>query len=528
MGFEPPKCYPGTRIAIKKDLIEWVQNIEQRHSIYHLYAPAGSGKTAIAKTLSDHFSDFGDLLASFFFSRTIETRNTAQRFIATIAYQVALNLPCTKQFVVEAFLNDPAIVHKNLRTQMEKLILEPLSKACSLPIQVERAAERLEWPRLLVIDGLDECHGEETQVEILSVISDLAHRRPFPLAIFISCRPEIHIRKAFQELDLLNRLSRKISLSNEYSSKDDIRLFLESKFAEIREAHSKNMPFPSDWPGKEILNALVRKSSGHFIYASVVTNYVGVNDDNPIERLRVVLGLAESANDEKPFTQLDTLYTRILESIRARHLPIIMDAFSFSLEPVLWPEQPGRISMDGQLLLDEPDLRVGLAKLKGILVDVSHFPFHGVHVNFLHSSFSDFLLDSDRSGTFHISVAEAHANIAVYLLKRHIMDTSGASISEIDISKCFHFVVVNESLSKTAIASLVTHLPFAAPKNELHCQLQRLNHPQLVVNVIKLCNSLDEHGVFFDAGAVLHGLIGSLGKSVSAHGIKEVAKPDLS
>jgi hypothetical protein len=201
-----------------------------------------------------------------------------------------------------------------------------------------------------------------------------------------------------------------------------------------------------------------------------------------------------------------------------------MDAFSFSLEPVLWPEQPGRINMNGQLLLDEPDLRVGLAKLKGILVDFSLIPFHGVHVNFLHSSFSDFLLDSDRSGTYHISVAEAHANIAVYLLNRHIMDTSGAFVSEIDISKCFPFVIVNESLSKTAIASLVTHLPFAAPKNELHCQLQRLNHPQLVVNVIKLCNSPDEHGVFFDAGAVLQGLIGSLGKSVSTHRIKEVAK----
>ena len=404
---------------------------------------------------------------------------------------------------------------------MEKLILEPLSKACVLSI---REAERLEWPRLLVIDGLDECHGEETQVEILSMISDLAHRGPFPLAIFISCRPEIHIRNAFQELHLLNRLSRKISLSNEYSSKDDIRLFLESKFAEIREAHSKNMPFPSDWPGKEILNALVRKSSGHFIYASVVTNYVGVNDDNPVERLRVVLGLAEGVDDEKPFTQLDTLYTRILESTRARYLPVIMDAFSFSLEPVLWPEQPRRSSLSWQLLLDEPDLRVGLAKLTGILVDFSSVFFHGVHVNFLHSSFSDFLLDSDRSGTYHISVAEAHANIAVYLLNRHIMDTSGASISEIDISKYFPFVVVSKSLSKAAIESLVTHLPFAAPKNELHCQLQRLNHPQLVVNVIRLCNSPDELGVCFDVGEGLQRLIGSLWKSVSTHGIKEVAK----
>ena len=421
-----------------KDLVKWVEDIERHPPIYHLYAPAGSGKTAIAKTLSDHFSDPGypsnmRLLASFFFSRTVEGRNSAQRFIATIAYQVAVNLPCTKSHILEAVQNNPAIFDNDLQTQMHKLILEPLRKAPKNPIQ---AGDEASWPRLLVIDGLDECNGEETQVKILDVISDLAHRMP-SLAIFLSCRPEIHIRRAFQELVLLNRLSIKICLSDEYHTAGDIRLFLESKFQEIREAHANYMTFPSDWPGKETLDVLVSKSSGHFIYASVVTKYIGALDDNPIERLSIVLGLAENV-DEKPFIQLDALYMRILESIKPKHLPIIKDAFSFALEPSLSPIAPSeRIYMAAPLLLDEDDLRVALAKLHGVLINFFIAPFnevhvdfpfplsrcfHGVRVDFLHSSFSDFLLDNDRSGVYHISVTGAHTNIAVYIIDRHIQN----------------------------------------------------------------------------------------------------------
>ena len=72
IDFELPACYPGTGEAIMKDLFNWVESDYQNHPIYHLYAPLGSGKTTIAKTLSDHFSKRDEhsnklLLASFFF-----------------------------------------------------------------------------------------------------------------------------------------------------------------------------------------------------------------------------------------------------------------------------------------------------------------------------------------------------------------------------------------------------------------------------------------------------------------------------
>jgi len=422
-----PKCYPGTREAIMRDLIHWFEQDCRAYPLYHLYAPVGSGKTAIAKTLADHFCNYDDpsknsLLATFFFSRTTESRSNARAFIATIAYQVAKNLPPVATHIMEAATSDPAIFERDIFVQMRTLLLNPLRHACTVGLECGQATSH--WPRLIVIDGLDECHNTETQINILRVITELARYRPFPLAIFLSCRLELHIRSSFMDPHL-SRLALKTDLSNrKYDSESDIRRFLESKFREIRNSHcvTTGIILPSDWPGPEIIKKLVRKSSGHFIYPSLVVKYVGSLDDNPADRLKVVLGLPESRPDsptaeERPFRQLDALYSQILASIKPNSLPAVLNAFCFALVPY-----------GGSMLLDEPKIRARLAKLKGILISVLSHRRQGrraeIAVAFLHSSFSDFLLDPARSGRYYIDLKGAHADIAVYLLKKYIENNS--------------------------------------------------------------------------------------------------------
>jgi hypothetical protein len=421
IDFEVSECYPGTGEAIMKDLLDWVEIAYQNRPIYHLYAPVGSGKTTIAKTLSNHFSESDSnrrLLASFFFCKESKDRNNVKRFIPTIAYQIAVKIPCAKPFIMETINNDPAVIHSNLQTQMQKLILEPLQRA----YEVEQKPTG--WPRLLVIDALDECNVQD---EVLSVMVDLARRTPFPLAIFLSCRQECHRPRAYRT-DLLNKLSIKTYLPAQYPAENDIRLFLQSKFKEIRDAHDNLRTFQSDWPGNEAIDVLVKKSSGHFMYASVVAEYVGAQDDNPIERLKTVLGSTESAGDEKPFIRLDRLYLDQLQSFEAKHRLIIMDAFSFAL---LW--SLGLIGKDVMtLLLDKKDLRAILETLRGILVGIADITPRAIHVE-LHASVREFLLDSDRSGIYHISAAGAYANLAVYILQHHI-ENIGALNFELDIS----------------------------------------------------------------------------------------------
>ena len=389
--------------------------MQRKHPIYWLYAPAGSGKTAIAKTLADFFSNSHNryLLASFFFRRTSLHRNTEERFIATLAYQMKMNLPQTSSFITKAIQVDPIIFRKDLRVQMDSLILEPLRKAC----EAVSAAERETWPRLLVVDGLDECSGQGPQRKILEVVSHLVRHMSFPLAIFISCRPEAHIRTIFQG-EHLSSSSVQICLPEKYHSDDDLRNFLIGKFKEIVKVHSHILEFPRNWPGRRVVELLVQKSSGQFIFASTVMKYVYVQDDNPMERLNVVLGLEKSSDN--PFAELDALYRHILASVKPKYLPTVIRVLQVTLSqsegpPNYFPVRSSLSNLSSFLGLKPGELEYSLGSLEKILVWTEPSRYMPM-VKFYHASFGDFLLDESRSGPYFIDISIARTQFIVSLL----------------------------------------------------------------------------------------------------------------
>jgi Mrp family chromosome partitioning ATPase len=71
--FNPDKgCLPGTRKQIIEEIIQWVNspNGEHAHRVYFLSGVAGSGKSAIAHTIAQHFDQLGRLGSSFCFDRS--------------------------------------------------------------------------------------------------------------------------------------------------------------------------------------------------------------------------------------------------------------------------------------------------------------------------------------------------------------------------------------------------------------------------------------------------------------------------
>src|SRR5271155_4096336 len=126
------------------------------------------------------------LVASFFFSRASASRNNAKRLIASMAYQLALSIPMTQPYIECAVQTDPAIFGKSLDTQIETLIIRPLEKACAA---VNPDVEKQSWPRLIVIDGLDECYGPSVQSSIIRSFSTALRRIPAPIILLIASRP---------------------------------------------------------------------------------------------------------------------------------------------------------------------------------------------------------------------------------------------------------------------------------------------------------------------------------------------------
>jgi hypothetical protein len=96
----------------------------------------------------------------------------------------------------------------------------------------------------------------------------------------------------------------------------DIRKFLEKEFVEIRRVHRLGQHLPHAWPDQKAITSLVERSSGHFIYASTVIRYIRSPKHRPDDRLEVILRLRPPQEGDRPYAQLDALYTLIFAGCR--------------------------------------------------------------------------------------------------------------------------------------------------------------------------------------------------------------------
>ncbi|KAF5328754.1 hypothetical protein D9619_011620 [Psilocybe cf. subviscida] len=159
-----PKCHEDTRMAIIEKICVWRRSSPGRPFLW-MYGPAGCGKTTIAQTIAEFFDNDGTLATSFFFSRSAPGRPTSKdQFIATIAYQLCLSLRGFHSHISRVLLDDPTIFDKALSKQADELVIKPL-KAFAITQALHASA--VSTPRVILVDGLDECTPSESQKEIL-------------------------------------------------------------------------------------------------------------------------------------------------------------------------------------------------------------------------------------------------------------------------------------------------------------------------------------------------------------------------
>ncbi|KAJ7136942.1 hypothetical protein C8R44DRAFT_695848 [Mycena epipterygia] len=412
--FPQPRCHPETRQNLLDALWNWACRIEpprnrtgqdfSSRSIYEedggpsgpilwLSGPAGSGKSAVAQSFCQKLKEEGRLGGTFFFKRDHPSRGNARRLFPTIAYQLAL-IPQLQQIISQTIEKDPAIVDRSLSEQLQRLIIDPCRKGC------------LSEPVTVVIDGLDECEGEEIQQEVLWVVGNLmvAGRERPPVLFFIASRPESHIREAFAE-PALTGLHRSLNIEQSFQ---DVKKYLLDEFRRIHKAHRTMATVPSPWPSSEIIKDLVSKSSGYFIFASTVIKFIDDKRFRPAERLDVILGIKHSLSTS-PFNALDQLYHQILGLVphdyRSQLLGILAAIRSqFELRfceiEQLLDLQPGDVCLilrDLHSVIDIPDEEDQL---------VTH-----------HASFLDFLDDPSRSNQFYAGSPQCRTALTHQILK---------------------------------------------------------------------------------------------------------------
>ncbi|KAJ6523809.1 P-loop containing nucleoside triphosphate hydrolase protein, partial [Mycena capillaripes] len=242
-----------------QELRDWSSQTDDSNRILWLYGPAGAGKSAIAQSLSQQLEVDKCLGASFFFKRGDSSRGNARGLFPTISYQLATVLPKFKSTVCQQVIKDPSVVNKLLDIQLHNLVIKPFE-----------AMNYSGPPFILIIDGLDECDGQEIQQEILwSLGNSLCKHSPL-VRVLITSRPEPHIFKIFKD-PCFSGIYKPLFVEPSF---EDVRRYLHHQFARIQHHHDAMATVLSPWPTAEVLERLVSKSSGYFIYASTVIKYV--------------------------------------------------------------------------------------------------------------------------------------------------------------------------------------------------------------------------------------------------------------
>ena len=233
--FDPPTCHPNTRLAVLECIMEWIFGSDDRDAlILWLYGPAGAGKSAILQSIAEKCAALDILLASFFFFRSDSTRNHPGSLIATIAYQIATRIPQVTSALDSAISRDPMIFKKSLDTQVQQLIVNPLRNLALSGFFKDRNTA----PRLVLIDGLDECNGHDQRRIVLLSIAKALREQIFPLIFLIASRPEEDIRLTFNSTPLSGFWS-SLVLDDIFLPDLDIRLFLNDSFQEIKDSHPR-------------------------------------------------------------------------------------------------------------------------------------------------------------------------------------------------------------------------------------------------------------------------------------------------
>jgi hypothetical protein len=252
-------------------------------------------------TIAEELKSQGNLAAAFFFSSSsgIPGRAITNRFVSTLAYQLIQHkgLPGVKKRILFSIAKNPAILEMTLKEQMEVLILQPLRKCHRVP---RDALSK----QMILVDGLDECgrpssesygSGGADREAILGILLGALKVPAFPFRLVIASRPDPVIQYTLTVPPELSSVE--ILLDHKYNPDADIRLFLVSRFEQIRQKYPH---LPSSWPGEAIIEILVRNASQQMIYAATIIHFVVSPSNHPRAQLDIILNRRHVANPPNP------------------------------------------------------------------------------------------------------------------------------------------------------------------------------------------------------------------------------------
>ena len=336
------ECCPGTREDEIEKVVDWITGIDpdgySKKPFLIVLGSAGSGKTTLLRSIARKCRDTKDLchVASFFFSETDSTRNTLNRFINTIVYQISVALPELKPYVARAIKADPTILDRALDTRLDSLLLQPLAQLRSdHPFFSFR-------PCVVLIDALNECGTPKHALQVVESLTKVSVRRDaFPFLFLLSIRSDIEIENSVFCCTTQPLIHTRITLGQAGETEmKDIRTYVDKRFADIQNKHRfrQHLPPAGEWPAQSELQRIVELSGGQFLYVATVIDFIESSDE-PHTSLRAVIDGLPIRSQTGPFVALHKIYDTLVSSVKPNYLKTALRILGIDLvksHPRFW------------------------------------------------------------------------------------------------------------------------------------------------------------------------------------------------
>lgn len=360
----------------------------------------------------------------------------ADKFVGTIASQLAQRCAAFKKLLIKAISDDEDIKSKTLKDPWNGLVLQTL---CKLD------AGLLQTPLLIVIDALDECEQENDIRQVLHLLSGFQCLKKLHYRVFVTSRPEIPVRHEFLSIPDQYRQDCVLHDIPTPIVDGDIFTYLQYRLADIQQKYS----LKKNWPGEEDIRVLVRKAAGLFIWADTASRFID-NGGPYLSPDRLSDILEGNSSDIEPEDALNNIYTKVLENAIGGHLKQREKRMAYKmlreiLGSIVTLSSPLSAHSLTQILgMPEPSVSTVLGNLHSIL-DIPQDPTRPIRLH--HPSLCDFLLSPQRchNPNFWVdrkNTNKALANRCIQLMSQKLnkkdlcgLEDSGAKAVEVPIDK---------------------------------------------------------------------------------------------
>lgn len=425
MGLPAVGCLNGTRKALLQMFDIWLTDFDAPNILWIKGFP-GVGKSAIASTLVERLHQNHRYGSSFFFRRSLATLTTPNALWAKVAYDLSRVHPTVKKSVVEKL--EEGLVSASTSSAaaiFHHLVEEPLSLCSSSDMPVGRLP-------VVIVDGLDECGGfdnyqsQVTLLQSLKVWSTLSKK----FKIVVTSRDDYTINNTLASTSYCIHLTSGKEVAVEASA--DIQMYFQEQFFQISSQFPKSLS--STWPGSDIIDILVARAAGLFVWAKTVIDFIRITE--PEGQLEQIMAGEIGAGD------ITALYIQILTISFEHARSDVLEAFKLVVGMIILAKQP----------LSRMDL-IYLLHIKPTMLDTICNGLQSVinvenTLTFKHQSFVDFLLDNKKCPTaFMVNVVQLQRDLSFAIMDCMISNLSfnickleTSYVQNIDIQKLLELI----------------------------------------------------------------------------------------